>query len=112
MLSLDILAVREIIDLLNLKIVCQVIACGRSFRDLYQPHLHNTACIYHWIDTAESWVYLDDRSLVSLAQINITIRDTLHIAVRSRQSDFDRSHFDSDSSSESSSSLYYGRSLR
>ena len=112
MLSLDILAVREIINFLDLKIVCQVIICCRSCRDLYAPHLYSTGCIYHWIDTAESWEFLDDRSLVALAQISVAIRDILHIVVRSRQSDFDLSHVELDSSSDSSSSLYYGRSLR
>ena len=111
MLSPDILAAREIVHFLDLKIVCQLITCCRFCRDLYASHLYSTGCIHHWIDTAESWEFLDDRSLVALAQISVTIRDILHIAVRSRQSDFDLLHVELDSSSDSSSSLYYGREV-
>ena len=118
MKSFDILAIHGFATFLELKNVCQVISSCKYCSVLYTPYLYSTKCIYNWIDAAESWQFLDDRSIVALVQTSVTVKDILHIVLRSRKSDFELAHVEleriphwqiSSSDDESSSSEYYGR---
>ena len=118
--SVDILTIHGGAEYLELKNICQLVASCKHYKLLYTPYLHSTRCIYMWIQAAESWDFLDDKTLVALWQTSVTVKDILHIPVHSRKSDFELSHVlleripsDSFSDSEEStgSSEFYGRDL-
>ena len=120
MSSLDILAIHGCAAFLELKNVCQLVASCRYCSSLYTPYLYSTKCIFVWIDTNESWDFLDDNSLVALGQSSVTIKSILHVPLRNRRQDFELAHVvlerlssssDTESSDTESSAEFWGREL-